>query len=186
MSHRHSMATAERIQDRALGLLAPAATADERYLAIYMNDQLALGVLWREIARRSARSNYGTDEGAAIRRVADAIAEDVETFEQIMQRIGVPKTHAKPVLAMAGERFGRLKLNGHLRSYSPLSRFEELDFLVMGIDGKVTLWTNLRDHAGLGERLPDVDFDALIDRAKQQRALLEPFHAEAGREALGR
>jgi hypothetical protein len=179
------MATAERMLDKALGLLAPAATADDRYLAIYMNDQLALGVLWREIARRSARANHGTDAGAAIGRVADAIAEDVETFEQVMQRVGVPKTPAKPMLAMAGERIGRLKLNGHLRGYSPLSRFEELDFLVMGIDGKVVLWENLRDHAGLGARLPDTDFDALIDRARQQRALLEPFHAEAGREALG-
>jgi hypothetical protein len=173
------------MQDKALGLLAPAATADEPYLAIYMNDQLALGVLWREIARRSARANHGSDAGAAIGRVADAIAEDVETFEQIMQRVGVPRTPAKPVLAMAGERIGRLKLNGHLRGYSPLSRFEELDFLVMGIDGKVVLWENLRYHAGLGARLPDTDFDALIDTARQQRALREPFHAEAGREALG-
>jgi hypothetical protein len=179
------MATAERIQDRALSLLAPAATAQERYLAIYMNDQLALGVLWREIARRSARANHGTDAGEALARVAQAIAEDVETFEEIMRRTGIPKTPAKPVLAMAGERLGRLKLNGRLRGYSPLSRFEELDFLVMGIDGKVVLWTNLRDHADLGARLPDVDFDGLIARARQQRALLEPFHGEAGREALG-
>jgi hypothetical protein len=179
------MATAERIQDRALGLLAPAATAEERYLAIYMNDQLALGVLWREIARRSARANHGSDAGAALDRVADAISEDVETFEEVMQGVGVPKTPAKPMLAIAGERLGRMKLNGHLRGYSPLSRFEELDFLIMGIDGKVVLWTNLRDHAGLAARLPEVDFDGLIDRARQQRALLEPFHAEAGREALG-
>ncbi|MEA2156207.1 MAG: hypothetical protein QOE11_2347 [Solirubrobacteraceae bacterium] len=179
------MASTERIQDRALSMLAPAASAGERYLAIYMNDQLALGVLWREIARRSARSNHGTDTGEAIGRVAAQISEDVDTFEEIMQRIGVPRTPAKPVLAVAGERLGRMKLNGHLRGYSPLSRFEELDFLVMGIDGKVVLWTNLRDHAGLAERLPDVDFDALIDRARRQRTLLEPFHAEAGREALG-
>jgi hypothetical protein len=179
------MATTERIQDRALRMLAPAATADERYLAIYMNDQLALGVLWREIARRSARSNDGTDVGDAIGRVASAIAEDVDTFQEVMRRIGVPRTPAKPVLAIAGERLGRIKLNGHLRSYSPLSRFEELDFLVMGIDGKVVLWENLRDHAGLGARLPDVDFDALIERARAQRAQLEPFHAQAGREALG-
>jgi hypothetical protein len=87
--------------------LAPAATADERYLAIYMNDQLALGVLWREIARRSARANRCTDTGEALRQVAEAIAEDVETFEQIMQSVGVPKTPAKPMLAMAGERLGR-------------------------------------------------------------------------------
>ncbi len=178
------MAAAERIQDRARKIVAPAATAAEPHLAIYMNDQLALGVLWREIARRSARSNHGTETGEALEGVATAIAEDVKTFEEIMQRLGIPKQPVKPVLAIAGERIGRLKLNGHLKGYSPLSRFEELDFLVMGIDGKLVLWTNLRDHAGLGERLPDADFGGLIERARWQRSRLDPFHAQAGREAL--
>ncbi|MCA1679456.1 MAG: hypothetical protein LC777_11135 [Actinobacteria bacterium] len=179
------MPSAGRIQDRARKLVAPAATAHEPHLAIYMNDQLALGVLWREIARRSARANHGSETGDALADVATAIAEDVKTFEQLMQRLDIPRQAAKPVLAMAGERLGRLKLNGHLKGYSPLSRFEELDFLVMGIDGKVVLWTNLRDHAGLGARLPDVDFDGLIERARAQRARLEPFHAQSGREVLG-
>ena len=31
-------------------------------------------------------------------------------------------------------------------------------------------WTTLRDLAGLGSRLPDIDFDHLIERANQQRA----------------
>ncbi len=177
-------AIVDSIQDHARKLVAPAATAAEPHLAIYMNDQLALGVLWREIARRSARANHGTQTGAALEDVASAIAEDVATFEQLMKRLGIPKTPAKPVLAMAGERIGRLKLNGHLKGYSSLSRFEELDFLLMGIDGKVVLWTNLRDHAGLGTRLADVSFDALIARAREQRSRLEPHHAAAGREAF--
>lgn len=179
------MATAERIQDRALKALAPAAAADERYLAIYMNDQLALGVLWREVALRCKRANSGTALGTALEQVATQIAEDVETFEGLMARLGIPRTPAKPLLALAGERLGRLKPNGRLRGYSPLSRFEELDFLIMGIDGKVVLWANLRDHAGLGARLPGVDFDELIERARLQRSELEPFHGEAGRAALG-
>ncbi len=183
---RDAMATTlQNLPERALKALAPASTADERYLAIYMNDQLALGVLWREIARRSQKSNQATELGAALERVATAIAEDIATFEDIMRRIDIPKNAAKPVLAMAGERFGRLKLNGRLRGYSPLSRFQELDILVMGIENKVTLWENLRDHAGLGTRLPDIDFDMLIERARGQRTQLEAFHAQAGREALG-
>jgi hypothetical protein len=173
------------ISDRARKLVAPATSSDETYLTIYMNDQLALGVVWREIARRSARSNHGTPTGDALSSVATAIAEDVSTFEDLMHRLGIPKQSVKPALAIAGERIGRLKLNGQLKGYSPLSRFEELDFLIMGIDGKVVLWTNLRDHAGLGARLPDVDFERLIERAREQRAQLEPFHADAGREALG-
>jgi hypothetical protein len=150
------------------------------FLRIYLNDQLALGVVWREVARRAARENRGTPIGDALTSVARQISEDVETFERIMERVGAPRSRAKVASAVAAERVGRLKANGRFRSYSPLSRFAELEFLTMGITGKVQLWETLRDLAGLGERLPDVDFDALIARAEAQRAELEPHRREAG------
>ena len=156
----------------------------KQLLGIYMNDQLAAGVVWREVARRSAGSNKGTALGEAVDRVATQIAEDVETFERIMDRLGIERSRVKTTLALAGERVGRLKLNGRLFSYSPLSRFAELDFLAAGIEGKRILWANLRDFADLADRLPDVDFDGLIERAERQRAELEPFRAQAGREAF--
>jgi len=157
----------------------------DRFLGIYMNDQLALGIGWRELARRAQRSNDGTDLGDALARVAEAIAQDVETFATIMRRLGISRNPVKTTGAIAAERVGRLKFNGRLRGYSPLSRFVELDILVMGIDRKQQLWSNLRDLAGVGARLPDVDFEHLIARAESQRAELEPFRARAGRDTLG-
>ena len=150
-----------------------------------MNDQLALGIAWREIARRAQRSNDGTELGDALARVSAAIEEDVVTFEAIMRQLGISRNPVKTAAAIAGERLGRLKLNGRLRGYSPLSRFAELDLLVMGIDCKRVLWSNLRDLAGLAARLPHVDFDELIERADRQRAELTPFHERAGIDALG-
>ena len=154
-------------------------------LGIYLRDQLAAGVLWREVAQRSRRHNRGTPLGAALDRVAAGIAQDVETFESIMRRLVIWTNPVKVGLAVVAERCGRLKLNGRVGSYSPLSRFEELEFLTMGIVGKKQMWTTLRDLASLGSRLPDVDFDELIDRAEAQRAELEPFRVAAGREAFG-
>lgn len=154
-------------------------------LGIYLNDQLAAGVLWRETARRAQRNNDGSDLGDALARVATAISEDVEMFEQIMQRLGVRRNPVKTALAVAAERGGRLKPNGRLRSYSPLSRFAELEFLTYGIEGKKVLWQNLRDCARLGERLPDINFAELIARAQRQRDELEPFRLAAGAAALG-
>lgn len=154
-------------------------------LGIYLNDQLALGVLWRETARRAQRNNRDTEAGPALERVATAIAEDVATFEQIVDRLGVRRNRIKSSLAVAAERGGRLKLNGRLTSYSPLSRFAELDLLAIGIEGKKVLWENLRDLAGLGARLPDLDFDALVQRAQRQRDEIEPFRRAAGAVALG-
>ncbi|WP_447002215.1 hypothetical protein ACRAKI_21025 [Saccharothrix isguenensis] len=154
------------------------------FLGIYLRDQLAMGVLWRELARRAQRNNRGTELGAAVGGVATAIAEDVETFRAIMRRLGVRTNPVKTGLAFGAERLGRFKRNGRLTSYSPLSRFEELEFLAMGIDGKKQLWTTLRDLAGLRERLPGVDFDHLIERAARQRADLEPFRVRAGVDAF--
>lgn len=156
----------------------------DKFLGIYMNDQLALGTLWRELARRAQRNNSGTELGEALARVSAAIAEDVETFQQIMRRLGIRVDPVKIGLAVGAERLGRLKLNGRLGTYSPLSRFVELDVLAMGIEGKKILWATLRDLAGLASCLPDVDFDHLIERAERQRADLEPFRARSGTDAF--
>jgi hypothetical protein len=156
------------------------------FLRIYMNDHLAIGVGWRELARRAEKANPGTELGSALDRVATELAEDVSTVEGIMERLGLARDPVKPTLAVAGERLGRLKLNGRLRGYSPLSRYLELELLTVGIEGKKTLWAALRDFTSVAERLGDVDFDALIARAEGQRAALDPFRAEAGRDTFAR
>jgi hypothetical protein len=148
----------------------------DKYLAIYLNDQLALGIAWREVAKRAARENRGTQFGPPLENVARGIAEDVQTFERLMDRLGVRKSPFKRLAVLAGERLGRLKPNGHLRSYSPLSRFVELDFLAYGIEGKKILWENLRDLA----EIPELDFDGLIARAHAQREEIEPARRAAG------
>ena len=153
-------------------------------LGIYLNDQLALGIGGLELARRARRENSGSDLGAELERLEGEIAADLATLEDVLRRLGVARSRVKPGLAVVAERVGRLKPNGRVRGYSPLSRFNELDVLALGLENKRLLWTNLRDLAGLAERLPDVDFDALAERAQRQRDALEPFRAEAGRAAL--
>jgi hypothetical protein len=155
-----------------------------RYLSVYLNDQLALGILWRELARRAQRNSRGSEIGSAVAEVATGIAEDVETFKAIMSRIGIRRNPAKIGLAFGAERLGRLKPNGRLATYSPLSRFVELEVLTMGIEGKKVLWVTLRDLAGLAARLPDIDFDELIGRAEQQLRTLEPHRRTTGTQAL--
>lgn len=156
------------------------------FLGIYLRDQLALGMLWRELARRAQHNNRGTPLGEALGHVASGITEDVETFQMIMSRLGVRSNPVKIGVAIGAERLARLKLNGRLSGYSPLSRFVELEFLAMGIDAKKQLWTTLRDLAGLASRLSDMDFGLLIARADGQRAELEPFRVHAGTDAFSR
>ena len=157
---------------------------DGRLLGIYLNDHLAGATVGVELVRRARRNNSGTEFGRFLEGLERELEEDRRALEQVIERLGFRPSSAKRAAAVVAERAGRLKLNGRIVKRSPLSQFQELDVLVMGIEGKVLLWQNLRDGAGLGARLPDVDFERLVERAREQRALLEPLHARAAREAL--
>jgi hypothetical protein len=158
--------------------------SSNRYLGIYMNDQLALGIAWRELARRAAGREAGTPLGDALRSVATGIGEDVDTFRGLMHRTGNTPSRFKQWSALLAERAARAKLNGHVTRVSPLSRFVELDILAMGIDAKRLLWSNLRDLAALDAAMPNVDFDELVARAERQRTAIEPFRSDCGRKVL--
>ena len=127
----------------------------DRLLGIYMTDHLALGVFALQLARRAQHASRDADLAATLGRVAEhGIAQDIALYKQMMQRLGFTRRSPKIMLAIAAERVGRAKLNGRLRRRSPLSSFEELDFLIMAIENKIMLWENLRDLAGLGAPFP--------------------------------
>ena len=94
------------------------------------------------------------------------------------------KDRLKVVGGWAAEKTGRLNLNGRITGYSPLSRVIELEGLLIGVTGKLALWEALRDS--VGDSLDGVDFVALGDRARQQRAQLEEMRRRAAVEAFKR
>ncbi|HEX2110085.1 MAG TPA: hypothetical protein VHF67_00900 [Gaiellaceae bacterium] len=158
--------------------------ADGRLLAIYLNDHLAGATVGIELARRSLRANRGTELGRFLEELLREIEDDRRTLESIMDALRIPKSAVKPRLAVVAERVGRLKLNGQLTGYSPLSRVLELEGLTIGVAGKLSLWRNLRDGARLAEQLPGVDLDALIGRAERQLSSIAEHRVAAARVAL--
>ena len=84
----------------------------------------------------------------------------------------------------ATEKAGRLKLNGELTSYSPLSRVVELEGLLTGITGKKGLWNALLQIAPTEPRLDADRLERLRDRAEAQRATVEDLRQRAAREAF--
>ena len=108
-----------------------------KLLAIYLNDHLAGATLGVELARRLRGSNEGDPEfGPTLTELCAEIEADRETLEAMMEKLGVGRSKLKPLTAVLGERLGRLKLNGQLRGYSPLSRLVELEILQLGVTGK--------------------------------------------------
>jgi hypothetical protein len=154
-----------------------------KLLAIYLNDHLAGATMGVELARRLQASNQGDPEfGPALAEVCAEIEGDRETLKAVMERLGVGQSKLKPLAAVLAERLGRLKLNGRLRGYSPLSRLDELEFLQIGVVGKRRLWRALeRTHSG---ELRDFELDALANRATDQLRRLEALHLSAAALAL--
>jgi hypothetical protein len=81
---------------------------------------------------------------------------------------------------------GRLKLNGQIRGYSPLSRVLELEALSVGVAGKLALWHSLQAVPSTAERLSRIDLNDLAERARRQRDEIEALRLSAVRVAFGR
>lgn len=155
----------------------------ERLLVIYLNDHLAGSTVGVELARRLRSSNRGDAEfGEPLAQLCEEIEADRATLTNLMERLGVERDRVKPVLAWLGERVGRLKLNGQLRGYSPLSRTLELEVLSGLVGGKMQLWNAL--ELRFGETLDGFDFHQLAARADRQGQRLEDLHLAATRRAL--
>ena len=155
----------------------------DRLLAIYLNDHLAGATLGVELARRLRSSNRGDAEfGEPLARICAEIEEDYDTLVRLMERLGVDRNPVKPALAKVAKRLGRLKLNGRLRGYSPLSRVLELEGLAGGIGMKLQLWNALEQS--YGESLDGFDFHALAERADRQGQRVEDLHLAATKRAL--
>jgi hypothetical protein len=157
---------------------------DDR-LSIYLNDHLAGSTLGVNLARRAAGSNRGTSYGPVLEAIAEEIDEDRAALVEVMERLSVGQDRLKVAFAWGAEKAGRLKLNGELLGYSPLSRLEELEALSLGVEGKLALWRALRHALGSDPRLAGVDLDVLIARAQSQRRRLERQRMSAAAEALG-
>lgn len=156
-----------------------------KYLSVYLNDHLAGSMAGFELAKRSAKSNEGTELGEFLLRLAQEIEEDRATLEGIMDRLEVHKSAVKPAVAWIAERVGRLKLNAELTQYSPLSRVLELEGLCLGVHGKLCLWRSLKRAPGLVQQLIGTDLDSLEKRAEAQLEELERFRGAAASSAFG-
>ena len=154
-------------------------------LAIYLQDHFAGSTVGIELARRTAKSNLGTEYGGPLTRVAGEIDEDREELKRIMARLDVSADRIKTGVAWAAEKAGRLKPNGQLRGYSPLSRHMEIEGLIAGVSGKLSLWRSLRDVAPLDPRLDAARLGELEVRAEDQLERLHALRAKAATHAFG-
>jgi len=159
---------------------------NEKLLGIYLNDHLAGSTAGIELARRSAGANEGTGLGDFLARLVSEIDADRDALIRIMELFGVRQDQLKKTAAWTAEKLGRLKPNGQLTGYSPLSRLVELEGLHVGISGKLSLWQTLSGSIADASALSpaNVELPDLVARAERQLAELEPHRLEAARQAF--
>ena len=150
-----------------------------------MQDHLAGSTAGLELARRTRGANEGTEYGPPLAKIADEIEADRRQLQGIMEDLDFGGDAIKNAAAWGLERVGRLKMNGQLTGYSPLSRLVELEGLLTGITGKRALWVSLLQVAPSEPRLDADRLERLRDRADAQRATVEELREKAAREAFG-
>ena len=107
-----------------------------QYLGIYLNDHLAVLAGAEELVDRSLQSNTGTPLGELLQQVLDSVKQDRRALESLIDERGVQQNRAKTGGAWLAERVGRLKLNGELTGYSPLSRLVEIEGIGLALEAK--------------------------------------------------
>jgi hypothetical protein len=137
-----------------------------------------------ELARRALSENCENDHGRFLATLAEEIARDRRTLVELMERLAIRRSKVKGPAAWGLEKVGRLKLNGRIRGYSPLSRLVEFEGLAGGIEAKRAMWLSLLQIRAHDERLRDFGLESLVARAVDQRQRLEPHRLAAADEAL--
>jgi hypothetical protein len=159
--------------------------AHQKHLSVYLQDHFAGATAGADLACRAAGSNRDDEGyGAPLRELAGEIDEDRGSLRSLMDQLHVRADRVKQLAAWTGEKAGRLKLNGHLFTYSPLSRLEELELLALGVTGKRALWQTLHLLAQQETRLSTPELERLISRADEQLEKIEACRRNAVGDAL--
>lgn len=154
----------------------------DKLLSIYLNDHFAGSTAGVQLARRLVASNREDPSfGEPLDDIRAEVETDRESLKVAMEQLGISRGSAKPAAAWIGERLGRLKPNGRLTGYSPLSRVVELELLLIGVSGKKRMWSVLEQAHSTTVA---IDFGRLVDRAERQRVRVEELHAAAAATAF--
>jgi hypothetical protein len=163
---------------------SPSSWRTNEYLAIYLNDHRAGAAGGARLARRVAHNNRSNRWGPRLGELAEAVSADKAKLDEVRTVLGVSGGALKRTGAVVAELGGRLKPNGHILTYSPLSRVIEVEALMAGVQVKQRLWATLRLLTPARPALNLFDFAALESRGATQLATLAEVHEWAAEQLV--
>jgi hypothetical protein len=99
------------------------------------------------------------------------VEEDEATLRSIAKNLGSGSNIFKETAAWVTEKVSRMKLG--TGSSGAFGTFEALEFLSLGIQGKLSLWRALQVVSATDARLSGLDYEELISRAETQYSNVE-------------
>jgi hypothetical protein len=164
----------------------PQTAIDRQHLvSLYLDDHRAGAAGGVALARRMLEENPDNYLTATLRELTDEIQRDREVLDDVIGRLGQSPNRVKMVMGAAATWMARMKANGYIRRYSPLSRLEEFEMLLAGIMSKASLWRSCELSLAGRPELAGIDFNALAARAESQRARLESHRVRIVDDAFG-
>jgi hypothetical protein len=153
-------------------------------LNIYLRNHEAAAVGGLQLFRRCCKANRGTAYFAELQQLTNDVRSDRDALRRICRLFAVKFSTAGRAMAYTGATLGRIKPNGRLFQYSPLSRVIELEALSAGVMSKLRLWESLSRLSAVEPRLDKAELDRLVADANEQLDALRRLHDSAAEEAF--
>jgi hypothetical protein len=151
-------------------------------LSTYLEDHLAGAAYAIDLLGAIRDQHAGEPMGQFAAGMLMEVEADNGVLQELAERIGTGSSGLKAISAWVAEKVSRLKLKRD--ASDDLGTFEALEFLALGIQGKLALWRALAVVSPGDARLRHMDFDYLAARAETQHSQVEERRIEAARLVL--
>jgi hypothetical protein len=151
-------------------------------LATYLHDHLAGADFAIDLLGQMKDRHQDQPLCRFAEQLLGEVKQDRDTLQRLADKVGSGTNALKEFSAWVGEKASRVKLGAGLQG--EFGEFEALEFLALGVQGKLSLWHALRVVATSDARLRDLDLQRLIVRAEAQYAQVEEQRLASAATAL--
>ena len=149
-------------------------------LAIYLHDHLAGARFAVNLLEDLREQKLKPEVAECAAELLPEIERDREALEGLAKAIGADAHTLKDIAAWIAQKAGRAKFT----LSEPLGVFEAVEFLALGVQGKIALWNALETVRRLDIRLTGLDLVWLLVRARDQHERLESLRVKLAAETL--
>ncbi len=149
-------------------------------LATYLHDHLGGAKAAIDLLEAMRDQQKEKPLGGFARELLAEVQADRDTLQRLAEKVGGGSNVVKEFAGWLGGKATRLKLEPD----DPFGTFEALEFLALGVRGKLGMWQALDVASDDDPRLSGCDFNELTARAEAQCQRLEQRRIQIAKIAL--